>query len=529
MRELWKAGEMREMDRRAIEERGIPSLTLMERAAEGLAEAVEELASEGRPGMAYLPQAEGEASLDDRTVSFTRNVPGEERRAAVFAGPGNNGGDGVAAARLLLARGWQVRCFLVGERGKMSADCRSMAQRLEEAGGTLEDFRPGEPDQTAWTLGADVVVDALFGVGLNAPLRTAAAHAVALMNRGDAPVVSADIPSGVETDTGRMLGDAVEAAVTVTFSRAKPGLYVGKGALHAGRVVVHDIGIPADILAGEGWHTAAIDRGDVRSWLPARPADGHKGTFGKTLILGGSVGYTGAPALAARGALRAGGGLVTVVTDPAVYSIVACKCDEAMVRPIPERSAELLALAEKCDAVLVGPGLGRDRRRHELSLMLLEELSCPVVVDADGLTALAGHMEVLEKRRGRSTILTPHDGEFARLGGDLSGEDRLGKAREFAVRWGCILVLKGHRTITALPDGRCLVNTTGNAGMAKGGSGDVLAGMLVSLLGQGMEPGKAAAAAVYLHGLAGDLAAAELGERGMLPSDLVDRLPRAMG
>lgn len=530
MRELVCAARMREMDQIAIQERGISSLVLMERAAHGILEAVEELAADappkGREKKFFLPQAQGEAILGDRSVTFVRNAPGAARRAAVFAGPGNNGGDGVAVAGLLLEQGWQVRCFLAGAREKMTPDCRAMAGRLEKLGGALEDYVPGDPDQAAWTLGADVIVDALFGVGLNSPLREPAASAVRLMNRSEAPVVSADIPSGVETDTGRILGDGVRADVTVTFSRAKPGLYVGQGAMCAGRVVVHDIGIPDDILSEEPWSTALMDGGAVRSWLPRRPADGHKGTFGKTLILGGSVGFTGAPVLAARGALRAGGGLVTVATTPEAYPIVAVKCDEAMARPIPDRWEELLAFAQGCDSVLVGPGLGRERRCDRLTLSLLEELTCPVVVDADGINALSEHMDILKERRGRVTVLTPHDGEFARLGGDLSGGDRLRAARDFARQWECVLVLKGHRTITAMPDGRCLVNPTGNSGMAKGGSGDVLGGMIVSLLGQGMDPGRAAASAAYLHGRAGDLAAAELGERSMLPGDLLDRLPR---
>ena len=267
---LATAAQVREMDRRAIQERGIPSLTLMERAAQGILEAVEELMEED---VSFRPESRGEVYVGDKSFPFTRGGA-PLRKAAVFAGPGNNGGDGVAAAGLLLQRGWQVRCFLTGPREKMTPDCRAMAERLEGLGGVLEDYRPEDGEQIAWTMGADVVVDAIFGVGLHSPLRRPAADAVALINRSPAPVVSADMPSGVESDTGRILGDGVRAAVTVTFSLAKIGLFVGEGALLAGRVIVHPIGIPEE-LCPEGCPVDTVDAGMVRGWLPRRPADGH--------------------------------------------------------------------------------------------------------------------------------------------------------------------------------------------------------------------------------------------------------------
>lgn len=265
----------------------------------------------------------------------------------------------------------------------------------------------------------------------------------------------------------------------------------------------------------------------VKSWLPRRRPDSHKGDYGRVLIVGGSVGYTGAPVLAAGGALRSGAGLVTVAVPERVWPIVAVKCGEAMARPIstPE---ELLSFARGCDAVLAGPGMGRTREAQALSLALLEELDCPVVADADGINALAGHMDILDGRRGRTTILTPHDGEFTRLSGGPPGEDRVETARGFAVEHRCVLVLKGHRTVTAAPEGRCYVNQTGNPGMAVGGSGDVLAGTILSLLGQGLSPERAAAAAVWIHGRAGDLAAEDKGEYGMLPGDLIEQIPYAI-
>lgn len=274
----------------------------------------------------------------------------------------------------------------------------------------------------------------------------------------------------------------------------------------------------------------------VGRWLPRRKADGHKGDFGKVLIAGGAVGYTGAPVLAARGALRCGAGLVSVAVPSAVYQIAAVKCDEAMPTPLPDRDGKLsrealpalLKLLEGRDAALIGPGMGLNGDTEGLVTDLLSAVACPLLVDADGINALSRHMNGLDARRGQTTVLTPHEGEFARLGGDLSGGDRLGQARRFALAHGCVLVLKGHRTVTALPDGTCFVNPTGNSGMAVGGSGDVLAGMILSLMGQGLDGARAAVCAVWLHGRAGDLAAADKGEHGMLPSDLIEQIPYAI-
>lgn len=502
---LATAEQMRRLDAAAIQGRGIPSLTLMERAAQGLLAAAEELAA------------------------------GTEKRAAVFAGPGNNGGDGVAVAGLMLRAGWRVRCFLAGKRERMSPDCRAMEERLIGLGGVLEDYDPADPDQKAWAMEADVIVDALFGVGLNAPLRQPAAAAVERINASPARVVSADIPSGVETDTGRILGDAVRADVTVTFSMAKPGHFAAQGRLCAGRLIVHDIGIPADLLAGEAYTATAVDRALVSSWLPERPEDGHKGDFGRVYVLAGSVGYTGAPVLASRAAVRSGCGLVFLGVPEPIYPIAAVKSDEAMPHPLPagedgmlsrEALAPALTRMAGCDAALIGPGLGRGQGVEEAVCAILSTVNYPLVVDADGLNALSRHMDILDGRRDCPTILTPHDGEFARLGGDLSHGDRIRAAREFAEEHGCLLVLKGHCTVVALPDGEVFLNTTGSSGMAKGGSGDVLAGILLSLLGQGMHPVKAAAAAVWAHGRAGDLCAGRLGKRGMAPSDLIEALPQ---
>ena len=514
---LATAQQMQTMDRIAIGEMHIPSLDLMERAAQGVADAVE-AATRGR-----------RCAADKGPL-----------RAVIFAGPGNNGGDGIAAARLLKERGWDVAAFLVGQRDKLTPDAAEMARRLENVGLALHPF-PTEAGALCELYercaASDALVDALFGVGLCRAVEGAFAAAIELMNRLEqVPTVAVDIASGLDADTGRVLGTAVCAAVTVTFSMAKTGQFADQGALHTGKLIVHDIGIPQETGAGFTWDTEAIDAELVRQWLPRRKADGHKGDFGRDYILAGSVGFTGAPVLAARSCMRSGAGLVTVGTPQSAYPVVAGKCLEEMPYPLPEQAGKVSlsargAILEKmknCDAVLLGPGVGRSAESDALLCQLAGEIQQPLVLDADGINAVSEHIDILHRRAERVTVLTPHDGEFARLGGDLTGQDRLSAARAFAREHGCVLVLKGHRTIVAAPDGRTGINTTGNSGMAKGGSGDALSGIVLALLGQGMEPFRAACTAVWLHGRAGDLAAAELGEYSMTPSDLIAHLSGAI-
>ena len=502
---LARAEQMRELDRAAIQDRGIPSLELMERAAGAAARAALALAEE-------------------------RGVP----RAAVFCGSGNNGGDGVAAARLLRAMGLEVRCFLAGSREKLTPDCRAMVQRLEGSGGKLEDFTDS-PEQAAWCAGCGVLVDALFGTGLNTALRGLPLAAVERMNALSVPVLAVDLPSGVEADSGRVLGEAVEAEATVTFTLPKPGLLLGEGGARSGRIAVADIGIPADLVQGVESSLHGVFPEELS--LPRRPRESHKGDYGKSYLLGGCVGYSGAPVLSARAAVRSGGGLVSVGVPAPVWPVAAAKLDEAMPHPLPadreggfslEAAEEALLRMEGCGVCLIGPGLGRSNSAAAVARRVLRTTHLPVVLDADGINALEGHIDVLDARRGACTVLTPHDGEFARANGAPVGEDRLAAARAFAAEHGCVLVLKGHRTITAFPDGDAYLNTTGNAGMAKGGSGDVLSGLLLSFLGQGMSPREAVPLAVCVHGMAGDLCARELGEYGMAPSDMVAALPRVL-
>lgn len=276
-----------------------------------------------------------------------------------------------------------------------------------------------------------------------------------------------------------------------------------------------------------------VDAAFVSAALPRRPRDAHKGNFGRVYLVAGSVGYTGAPVMAAQAAVRTGSGLVFLAVPGEIWPVVAVKCDEAMPSPLPGSPEELLEKIARCDAVLAGPGLGRAPETDALTLRIVRDAVCPLILDADGINAAAGHIDMLDGRRGRLTILTPHDGEFARLKGEgapaaAGFEARLAETLAFARAHGCVLVRKGHRTITAFPDGEAFINTTGNPGMAKGGSGDVLGGMILSLIGQGIPARQAVPAAVWLHGRAGDLCAAEKGEYGMTPTDMIARIPDAI-
>lgn len=504
---LAAAAQMRELDRQAIAERGIPSIDLMERAAEGVAQAALEL----------LPDRPGKC------------------RAAIFCGTGNNGGDGIAAARLLFLAGVKVRVFLVGRYEKLTPDALEETGRLSECGVELEPFQPDDPGQTAWARSCHVVIDAIFGVGLSREIApdSVFAAAIRLVNQCRGKVVAADIASGVEADTGRMLGCAVKADRTVTFTLKKIGQAVEDGAVLSGETAVWNIGIPDDLEKKVVCPVQTVAADFVKESLPPRKPDGHKGDFGKLLVVGGAVGYTGAPYLTAAAAARSGCGLVYLGVPESIWAVEAVKCVSAMPFPLPEKHGmlsykALQKIEEKlsaCGVLALGPGLGRGEHVTRLVCELLLQTERPVVLDADGINALEGHIDILDQRRGRVTILTPHDGEFARLGGDLSQAGRIQAARDFALAHSCTLVLKGHRTITASPAGNVLVNTTGSSGLAKGGSGDVLTGLIASLLAQGATAVQAAAAGVWLHGRAGDLAAGRLTAYGMTPEDVIAALP----
>ena len=483
--------DMKAIDEFAIGKLGVPSDVLMETAARALCEEVR-LAAESRPGEIYF-----------------------------FCGTGNNGGDGIAAARFLRADGYSVRCFLLGEEEKLSPDAKEMTARLRACGGDLEQFDgSGAPA---------IIVDCMFGFSFRGALGGAYLDASKWINTSGAYVIACDLPSGVNPKTGAVETDAVMADVTVTMTGYKQGLLLAPGSEYAGRVEVAPIGIPEEAMIRRP--VAQItDRALAKACFPRRRRNSHKGNYGKVLLLCGSVGYTGAAAMAAKACLRAGSGLVFLGVPESVYPILAAKMDEAIVFPLPDENGmfsdkaipESLRRLEGMDACLIGPGLGHSMGAERVVHAVVRHAACPVLLDADGINALSGHMDILHSVSA-PLVLTPHDGEIARLGCRLSAEKRLEEAKAFAKEHGVNLLLKGYRTIVT--DGEeAFVNTTGNPGMAVGGSGDVLSGILVSLLGRGIAPLKAAACAAWLHGAAGDRAAERLGEASMLPTDLCDAL-----
>jgi len=483
------AAAMKEADNIAIHRRGISSIGLIRTAAEGIFRAAETFLAE-RPCT-----------------------------AVVFAGSGNNGADGVAAAQLLKKAGVSVTVYLTGSKTSPDSDIL-----IREAKGMMIPVLPfDEPQAKRDCKAASVIIDAMFGIGLHSDLRGNALSAVQLINESCRPVIAADIPSGIHADTGKAMGAAVRADVTVTFSCAKSGLALEPGCEYSGEVQVWDIGLPRDLLEASCLPLDVTDIAYIKTHLPQRKAVSHKGDYGKLLILAGSEGLTGAPYLAALSAVRSGAGLVWLAVPRSIYPILAVKCTGSMPFPLAEEMGERLdQLAEKpCNVCLVGPGLGRQEQTQSLIRTLVEEKNVPMVVDADGINALQGHIHILDEAKGER-VLTPHEGEFSRLCPGWQEKGRLQSALDFARAHHCVLLLKGHRTVIASPDGRAMVNPTGNAGMAKGGSGDVLSGLIASLMAQGAPAFEAAVMGAWIAGKAADLTAPRMSPYTMTPPDTVD-------
>ena len=459
---------------------------------------------------------------------------GKDGHAAIFCGSGNNGGDGIAAAVIMALEHIKVRVFFTGSREKMTDDTLEMEHRLNEIGLELERFDPDCGEMLEYTSGADVIIDAMFGIGLNSDIRGLPLEAVRAINSSDAFVIAADIASGIEADTGRILGDAVTADMTVTFTAAKPGHFVEPGCVYSGQVEVRSIGIPPEMLDSLCADTFVVTDGDVS--LPRRSKLTHKTNYGRDLIVGGSIGYTGAPVMAADAASRTGAGLVALAVPETIYAMTAIKCTETMPFPVQtdeegfiayEARNDIREFMQQCSACLIGPGMGHTMMTEYLVENIVVNSNIPLILDADGINSIAANIDALDKAKC-PVILTPHEGEFARLGADISSVGRMESARSFARKHKCILVLKGHRTITAMPDGTVYINTTGGPAMAKGGSGDVLAGMITALVGQHFPIKDAVIGAVYLHGLAGDICADELGEYSVTAGDIINAIPKAI-
>jgi len=502
---LVTAQEMRELDRNAIETLGVSADTLMENAGRAVAE---ELLRE-------LPTGAG---------------------VWIICGRGNNGGDGLVAARLLHRLGVEVLVILLGEAASLSADAATNLDRACSVGVPLADAQWQLPSR-------GVVVDAIFGTGLSRSVEGTEAEWIRRINacrangRGRVKVVSVDLPSGLCADTGAALGACVEADVTVTLGSPKVGLTLEPGRSASGRVSVAKIGIglpQADRLPRAELWTRAF----AGSRLPARPGAGHKGSFGHALIVAGSEGKTGAAALAAEGAARAGAGLVTIACPAGLNDILEIKCTEAMTAPVadtPERALAssavepIIALAATRDALGLGPGIGVSEETQALVVSLVKRLEIPLVIDADGLYPFAREPDWLRERRA-PTVLTPHPGEAATLLGIEASEinrDRPASARELAKRLGSVVALKGAATVTAAPDGRIAINPTGGPALATGGTGDVLLGMVTGLIAQGLDAFEATALAVFIHGAAADRLAKRAGSSGHLAGEIAGEVPAA--
>lgn len=510
--------QMRELDRAAVGERGIPGRVLMERAGSAVAAAVRGMLPPGDPAPLVV----------------------------LLAGKGNNGGDALVAARLLSAHGIRTRTFLVGRGLDLEGDAAFNRDRLLRVRLPLIELtgEEGMAGLSGSLAGAAVVVDGIFGTGFRGAARGLPARVIEMVNRASRSaasprVVAIDIPSGLDGGSGEAGGAAVRADRTVTMGLVKSGLVRGEGLNLSGRITVADLGFPADLVAGPDSDLESVDPGELTALLDPRPPASHKGDYGRLLIVAGSPGMTGAAVLAARAALRSGAGLVTLGVPRSLNPVLEGMVVEAMTLPLPETDegtlseealGPILEFCRKADTVAVGPGLSSHRRTGRLVRALVKRCPVPLLLDADGLNLIARRARVLERARS-PLILTPHPGEMARLVGLKRGKplgDREEAARRFARKYRLTLVLKGAGTVIAAPEGPVWINLTGNPGMATGGSGDLLTGLIAGFRAQGLADLDAARLGVFVHGAAGDRAASIRGMLSLSPSDLLEEVPAVL-
>jgi hydroxyethylthiazole kinase-like uncharacterized protein yjeF len=506
------AAQMREIDRKAIEEIGLPGPVLMENAGLRIAAALRGLFPEVRGG-----------------------------RVVIVAGKGNNGGDGMVVARHLHNLGYEVEILLLAKVDELKGDallnariCRNMGLPLRETAGPQEWSAGVKAFQ-----GARVIVDAIFGTGLLKPAEGLFAQAIGDINRARAFKLAVDIPSGLSSDTFRLIGPAVKADLTVALAAPKVGHVLPPSEDLVGELLIADIGIPRALFADKSLRLEMVEEEFVLPLFGRRKRDSHKGTYGHLLVISGSLGKTGAATMAGRAALKMGAGLVTVATAASCLPLVARSMPELMTEPLAETKEKTIAaeaagravdLCRGKDGLVLGPGLSTHPSTARFVGELLARVKLPVVIDADGLNILAENQGLLPKLP-RPAILTPHPGEFGRflgLGASAVLDKRLDLVREFANKHNVTLVLKGHRTLIATADGRTFINSTGNPGLASGGTGDVLSGMVGGQLVQEKEALKAALSAVYAHGLAGDRAAQKCSQKALTATDIIRFLPAAL-
>jgi hydroxyethylthiazole kinase-like uncharacterized protein yjeF len=543
--------QMGEIDRIAINEYGIPGIVLMENAALKVVDEIE------------------------KTLGIVSC-----KKILIFAGKGNNGGDAFAVARHLFNKGAEIIVYIIADKNSIKGDAAINLMILDkmgveivetgkssEIGDTIEIIESdeigesAENDEAGETVevsgassmkdrelikqlktqlaSADLIVDGIFGTGLKGKIKGMASQIINMTNSYSKTVISIDIPSGVNGTTGEVTGACIKADKTVTFALPKIGLILYPGCEYAGELVVADIGIPLKAINSMDIKTNIIDKNIISQWIPKRDKQTNKGDYGRVLIISGSKGMTGAGCLTAKAAHRSGAGLVYLAVPESLGDIYSSSLTETITIPLKDEGRRYIMMEnielikkqmEGKDAIAIGPGLSLNNSTIEAVHWIVEHSTVPLVLDADALNAVARNVFLLKKLK-TTAVITPHPGEMARLTGktiEQIQKDRINVAKEFACKWNVITVLKGWRTVIALPDGIIYINLTGNPGMATAGTGDVLTGLIAGLIAQGIHPSYAACAGVYIHGLAGDMAASRIGEHGIIASDLVEEIPIAM-
>jgi len=524
------AEEMREIDKKTIEGCGILGVVLMERAGLAVASKIKEI--------------------------FGR------KRVIIVSGSGNNGGDGLVVARNLHNEGWDVKVFLTSRPEDLKGDALSQYKSTVKFGVEIQPVKELLTHYSSVLTRHPIIVDAILGTGLSKNVTGKLSEVISLLNKSNIPIISVDIPSGISSDSGQVMGVAVRADYTVTFGLPKRGHLLYPGAEYSGKLFIEDIGFPEELLGTEKLNIELLMKDYISALIPKRNRYSHKGDYGHVLIIAGSRGKTGAALMAARACLKTGAGLVTIGVPESLADIFQSRVTEEMTLILPDKgdgtlsaraSNEILDFLNKtADLLAIGPGIGVSAETEKLMRTLIKNSETPIVIDADGINSIKRRREVFSKVKV-PLILTPHPGEMARLlnpplppfrkgggeGFEREGrgritvkiqdieEDRINTAISFAKETGTYLVLKGVPTIIAVPDGRAFINSTGNPGMATAGTGDVLTGMISGFLGQTMNPLNACILGVYMHGLSGDMAASEKGQNPMIASDIIDKIPNA--
>jgi len=507
MLKIVTASEMQEIDRKSIEEYGISGAILMERAGLAVASKINELFSD----------------IVHRVL------------CVVLCGGGNNGGDGLVIARLLHNQGRDVRVFLTVKPEDLKGDAKINYNAAIKFGVPIRPIKEFLTPPSSFFPCPCLIVDALLGTGLNKEVRSPLFETITKVNEMSYPVISVDIPSGISSDTGQIMGCAIKAQHTVTFGLPKRGHLLYPGAEYTGKLYVEDIGFAQALLKSEKIKVNLIGRDDAVELMPPRPSYSHKGTYGHVLLVAGSRGKTGAAFMSAKACLRSGAGLVTIGIPETLMNIFQSRVTEEMTLLLPDRGDGTLSyssadtilefLDRKAGVLAIGPGISVSNDTSKLMLSLITNSKAPMIIDADGINAIAGRTDVLKTAKA-PIILTPHPGEMARLMSSQQIEkDRINTAVSFAKKTKTYVVLKGVPTIVAMPEGEAFINPTGNPGMATAGTGDVLTGMISAFLAQGLTPLNASILGVYMHGLIGDIVAQKKGRHSLIASDIINAIP----